>query len=209
MAVLANFGQSLLPILEVAAYLLRAVTYILQFTLSTGDLTQVDTIIRIETLSQQLRDLRQALFVPNSIQGSSVYSRKIYKVDFVIHEDHSVVKSMGLYFLFSVSGGRRKRDISPDSTGSAVQEQTIESADLALSTVALDVLLDLQADTSDEVFSNIYHLMQGLCAGVIQQEPKAVVDNSVSSTFLETTCSIPKILVLHVYFHFSACLFVI
>ena len=60
--------------------------------------------------------------------------------------------------------------------------QTESSAEGALlidqATVALegDPLSD---STSQQVFENIYELMQGLCKNVIQSEPVVVVDHAV------------------------------
>ena len=82
-----------------------------------------------------------------------------------------------------MTGARKRREISADSSGAEVQAQTIESAEGGLNVDELLVALEgdnLQAATSQQTFSNIYQLMQGLCAGVIQQEPLQVVDHSVS-----------------------------
>ena len=83
--------------------------------------------------------------------------------------------------MFTVSA-RRKRDVSSDSSGTEVTAQTESSAEGALlidqATVALegDPLSD---STSQQVFENIYELMQGLCKNVIQSEPVVVVDHAV------------------------------
>ena len=83
--------------------------------------------------------------------------------------------------MFTVSA-RRKRDVSSDSSGTEVAAQTESSAEGALlidqATVALegDPLSD---STSQQVFENIYELMQGLCKNVIQSEPVVVVDHAV------------------------------